>query len=497
MKNIFNKVIALVIRYRILIVFIFLPLLSAYMHHKIFKLDLQGAHAWRQTETQTVINNFVEKDMNILNPRVNNHGNENDIYRLEFPLMQWTYALFYKAIGNYIIISRILTFITGLFCVFGFYFLSYQLTKDYLSAIIGTWIFNFSPSFYYYTMNPMPDTMALCFSVWGLLFFIKWIQGKSNLHLIVCLFFFSLSTLIKLPFIVNFALIGGYQIVLLIHNRLKQVRELSKVLVLSALFLLPALAWYLWVIPTWEKSQTITGILGLKKNQLPGLTGILIYHLKETFPYYLANLFALPFFILGLIFIFIKRPFKSILFITIGFWLLALLLYYSFEINTIGLWHDYYFFPFLPLIFIIMVYGINNIIKNRQIIPVVLVGLLCAYIPVEASKYAGWRWPVVSSEMNPDYIICKNALRKAVPDTALVVVANDITPCIDLYYIHKKGWVVDNFWLPEDTLIKRIDNGARYFYCDTRKIDDYEKITPHLKRKILECNTIRVWELKK
>jgi hypothetical protein len=68
---------------------------------------------------------------------------------------------------------------------------------------------------------------------------------------------------------------------------------------------------------------------------------------------------------------------------------------------------------------------------------------------------------------------------------------------IDLYYIHKKGWVVDNFWLPEDTLVKRIDNGAKYFYCDTRLIDDYKKIRPHLARKVMECNTIRVWELKR
>lgn len=161
------------------------------------------------------------------------------------------------------------------------------------------------------------------------------------------------------------------------------------------------------------------------------------------------------------------------------------------------MYHDYYFFPFLPLIFIIVLYGIFQLIKERQIIPVLIVSALAAYIPIEASKYAGWRWPIDPKEMNVDYVNCKQELRKAVPDNSLVVVANDITPCVDLYYIHKKGWVVQNFWLPEDTLLKEISLGAKYFYCDTRKIDDYEKITPHLGKKIMECNTIRVWELKR
>ena len=110
----FIRAIDLLVKYRNILVFIALPLLSTVMHRHVFTMDIQGAHEWRQTETQTMIDNFAEKDMNILNPRVNNHGNQSDIFRMEFPLMEWIYAVLFKIFGDHIIISRILTFITGL-----------------------------------------------------------------------------------------------------------------------------------------------------------------------------------------------------------------------------------------------------------------------------------------------------------------------------------------------------------------------------------------------
>src|SRR5207253_4901995 len=102
-------------------------MISLVMHFRVFQYDLIGYHVWRQTETQTVINNFSTEDFNILHPKINGDADTDRIRRMEFPIMQWLFAIFYKVFGNHIIISRILTFIIGLFSVFGIYYLLKQI----------------------------------------------------------------------------------------------------------------------------------------------------------------------------------------------------------------------------------------------------------------------------------------------------------------------------------------------------------------------------------
>src|SRR6185437_14470728 len=493
MKKLFDSLLTWIVKLRVVIIFVLLPLFSLVLHHKIFGLEIQGTHAWRQTETQTMISNFAEKDMNIMNPRVNNHGTGNDIFRMEFPLMEWIYAVFFKMFGDHIIISRILTFITGLFCIFGFYRLGYVITHDYLAAIIGAYAFNFGPSFYFYTMNPMPDTMALCFSIWGLVFFFKHAASTrvktrtfssqetqslrlyGGLDIILCLVFFTLATLVKLPFILNFSLIGIFEITMLVKSRFNQWKRIIYILFLSLLILSPAIVWYAWVIPGWKGNGIVQGMAGLKEADKAHLYDIFSYNFSTVFPRLLLNMYCLPLFIGGAAFIIIRRFYKNVLFPALVCWTISACAFYLFEMNMIDKWHDYYLFPFLPIIFLTVLYAVYQLVKSRQIVPVILVFAFMILLPAQAKRFADFRWhiyPGNPSEMNPDFITCKNGLRNAVPDTAHVIVANDISPFIDLYYIHKKGWWIDNYWLPEDTLVKRIKQGAQYFYCDTRKLDE-------------------------
>lgn len=106
-------------RQRKIILFLFIPLLSLSMHWHVFKTDLVGYHVWRQTQTQNTIESFYKEDFNILKPKISNRGNGPGIFRMEFPIMQWTFACFYKVFGDHLIITRILSFITGLFKCMG------------------------------------------------------------------------------------------------------------------------------------------------------------------------------------------------------------------------------------------------------------------------------------------------------------------------------------------------------------------------------------------
>jgi hypothetical protein len=143
-----------------------IPVISFLLHFHVFNLDLIGIHVWRQTETQTVINNFYRGDFNILNPHVNGLADTDQLHRMEFPLMQWIIALLYKIFGPHIAVTRLTIFTIGMCSVYGMFVFCSNIFNNKGLAALAAWCFNFSPVFYYYTVNPMPDNLALCGGVW-------------------------------------------------------------------------------------------------------------------------------------------------------------------------------------------------------------------------------------------------------------------------------------------------------------------------------------------
>ncbi len=280
-------------------IMLFLPLLSLAMHFHVFKLDLIGIHVWRQTQTQTVINNYIREDNQILNPKYNENPETDRIMRMEFPLMQWIFAQVSRVFGHEVIVSRVLTFIIGIFSVFGIYFLILNLTGRKAMAVIGAWCFNFSPVFYYYTVNPLPDNFALCCAIWSMAFFNA--KKQSPIPVISSAVFLCLASLAKLPFIIYGGAIGVYLILELKNNFKENLRPVLIIIGIYAITLLPALLWYIIVIPTWGGNGIVSGILDLRMGATE-IYEILFANLISTLPELLINYAALPFFIAGFYF---------------------------------------------------------------------------------------------------------------------------------------------------------------------------------------------------
>jgi hypothetical protein len=180
-------------------ILIILATITLAMHFSHLSKDLISMHAWRQTQTQSNIVNFFEEDMNPFNPRRNARGDGDGIYRMEFPLMQWMVASSYFIFGNHIVVTRIFMFLFGLVTTLGLFVLLKILFRNSIPAVIGAWGLTFSPTFFYHTINPMPDNMALCCAVWGMVFFFRGLKKNGNGNWLVTGFLFSLAALIKLP----------------------------------------------------------------------------------------------------------------------------------------------------------------------------------------------------------------------------------------------------------------------------------------------------------
>jgi hypothetical protein len=472
-------------------ILIVLAVVSLAMHFPHLSKDLISMHAWRQTQTQSNIVNFYEEDMNLFNPRRNARDGGDGIYRMEFPLMQWIVASSYFIFGNHVLVTRVFMFLFGLATTLGLYTLLKILFRNSIPAVIGAWGLTFSPTFYYHTINPMPDNMALCCAMWGLVFFFRSLTKNGMGSVVLSGFLFSLAALIKLPFILYFAL----PVLHLFINGFTSGKKLSG-RILSTLFwiLLPVL-WYITVIPQWGANGIVKGIVG---NQLTWQQTLDYWqhNLISNLPELLLNYGALPFFLSGIYFLIRTKAFRKYEFRYLAVLGIFLILYYLFESNMIGKSHDYYLFPFLPPLFILVGYGGWKLteIKPSFTRPAVILVLLI--LPFTCYLRVAHRWNPEKPGFNKSLLVYKEELRKAVPNDALVVAGNDPSRYIFFYYIDKKGWGFENNWLTGDLLSSMIHKGATHLYSDSRTTDERADILPYLDHLILERGNIRIYKLK-
>jgi 4-amino-4-deoxy-L-arabinose transferase-like glycosyltransferase len=459
------------------------------LHWNIWDRDIMGIHAWRQTQTMTVVENFAAEDMNILNPRINSRGDGDGIFRMEFPLMQWTYAWFYKWLGHHLWMARLLTFIISMFSVFGFFRLlrAYGQT-EYVSAI-GAWCLAWSPVLFYYSVNPLPDNLALCFGLWSLVFLKQFQTDRSYRKLLLFAVFLSLATAVKLPFI----LFGAGFIPLFVEElRGGRFRPAGIQSGIIALIMAPAASWYMWVIPQWGNTALIGGV-GAEESfdwvlALSNIWGTVHSLLPELF----INYGSLLFFLFGII-LFAKSKAKVARFKVELSVLAFVSLYYIYEVNMIGMVHDYYHFPFLPLLFLVVAAGAKRVVlhQNHWLQRLAMVALLV--LPFTAYARAMGRW---TGQENEAIHLHKDELRQLTPPHALVVVGNDPSTHIYLYHLGKRGWTFEQDHLTPTLLRAYVERGAAYLYANTPYVETDPGISLLLGEPIFRKDGLTVYPLK-
>lgn len=463
------------------------------MHWPHFSKDLMSIHVWRQTQTQSTIDNFYEEDMNLFHPTRNDRGSTDGTFRMEFPLMQWLVAGLYQLFGKHLIISRIAMFVIGLFSILGMYQLLLALFGSTTLALIGAWAFNFSPSFFYYTINPLPDNFALCCGLWGLALFFTWLKHPKRFYLLLSGLFLSLSALCKLPFIIYYSVPGVYFLWQLIKNGYSKQWLLNGLSVLL-LVVLP-LAWYITVIPEWEGNPVVKGMLQNEASSSK-LLYYLQYNLISTLPELLLNYGAVPFFVASFYYLYRKKAYQDARFIPIVSLCVAALIYYLFEANTIAKIHDYYLFPFFPVLFMLVAYGAFNMLQAKSKASRYVSLLLLAILPITCYLRMESRWNPEAPGFNKDLLVHKVALQNAVPKNALVVAGNDKSHFIFFYYIDKKGWGFHDNSLSPSQLQQMISEGAQYLYTDATAIYQNRAFAPYLDTLITQQGSVRIYGLR-
>lgn len=470
-----------------------IALLSLAMHGPHLGKDLIGIHVWRQTQTQSAIVNFYEEDMNIFNPRRNDRGDGDGLHRMEFPLMQWMVACLYKVFGRHLVISRLFMWVVGLGAVLGIYSLLKQLFEHEELALMGAWAFNFSPNFYYFTINPMPDNMSLATGIWGLALFFRWYQAQDKLApLIWSGLMLSISALCKLPFILY------YIVPLVFFAQWLLTKGWSKELVVKGLAsmglgVLP-LAWYAWVIPTWGGNMVIKGMLN-NEDSGSQIVHYLLHNLVSALPELLLNYGAVLFFLAGFYFLVKRKAYRDTRFGLILSLCAMLLTYFFFEVNAIADIHAYYLFPFYPVLFMLVGYGAYHLFQTSPTYwrYVTLVALFV--LPLTCYLRMANRWNPDRPNFNKDFLEHKAALQAAVPKEDLIVIGNDKSHFILFYHMDKKGWCFDTDQLPPERLKGMIEHGATHLYIDSEVVRNQPGMDMLLDSLVMEKGSVRVYRL--
>jgi hypothetical protein len=211
-------------------------------------------------------------------------------------------------------------------------------------------------------------------------------------------------------------------------------------------------------------------------------------------PELLINYASVLFFIAGFYAAYKRKLYDRPLFLPLAVLGVITIFYFLFEMNIIDLVHDYYLFPFLPLIFLLVAYGVEHLLSAHNYKKYIAFGCL-AILPLTAFLRINSRWDINSPGFNVAYLKYKDELRSLTPKDAKVVVGYDESHYILLYYTDRKGWAFDRTWFDVKSLEYFISKGASYIFLD-EEVDQLPGIPAHLGEKVFDKEGLRVYKLK-
>ena len=219
------------------------------------------------------------------------------------------------------------------------------------------------------------------------------------------------------------------------------------------------------------------------------------FNLFSTVPELLINYATLPFFLIGF-FVAVKNiDFKNQIhtsFLSISFLATC---YFFYEINMITRVHDYYLFPFLPLLFVIILVSLKYVIISSKSWLRYLLFLTIFSCPITAYLRCNTRWNLYEPGTTKEYVIYKTKIQSKLPKEAKVIVDNEKSNCINLYYLNRKGWGFAKGTLTETGLKDKIKLGATHIAFDYN-IDKNYFLNSYLDSMIIDLKPLRIYKLK-
>lgn len=440
------------------------------LYHITFPVT--GWHSWRQADTAAIARNFYESGNSILYPQIDWRGNTPGFVESEFHVYPYLVSVLYGLFGVHDFFGRMLSVIFSIFSVFGLYLI----VRKAISESVALWtafIYAILPLNIYFTRVFMPESLMLMCSIYGIYFFLVWIDEGKPLNYFLSLIFIALACLIKLP-----ALYIGLPLAFIAFQKhgWKMFLKPNIVLFVITVFVLTGL-WYYQA----HQLFRITGLTFSIWNFGEDKWGMIDLLLK---PAFYNELFirgigerhltyaGFVIFIWGL---FLKRNTRyERLF---DFYLIAVIIF-IFVAPQAHIAQEYYQLPFnIPAsVFIAKVfsryikpdYFKELFRKNKFACSIALAGLVFIVL---LSIYRVQHF-MKSEDLNAPLFRMTSEVKEIVQKNELIITVSSGNP-VFLYHAERKGWTTYPAAINEKFILKLKVDGAKYLISEKNEFRDH------------------------
>lgn len=435
---------------------------------------LESSHNWRQTFTTMIARNFYENDADIFKPTIDYSGDQCGIIGAEFPVFSYSVALISRVTGYYHWIGRLLNLIISTLGIYCFYLIILQFFNRRLAMyasillLMSIWLM--------FSRKIMPDTYSVSLTLFSLYFGVKYLSRGKKYNILLFFIFGALGVLAKLPAM----MVLSVMIILVFSNAYQKTRRIQ-VVIAGTIIVLLAYGWYFIYVPH------LVGLYGNKlyftRSFAEGFQDILEYQ-RGTFRKFYFDAFqgfsGFILFVSGLIFAFIRKQNKliNVLFIHLFF-----LIIYVLKTGFVFATHSYYIIPFVPLMALFGGYALSEI-RIKWLGTALLVF-------ASAESFANQQHDVRIRKNDQIKLKYESLSARYIPDDALVL-TNGGMSTTQLYFIHRKGWTLENQKINDPEVISDLQKrGMKYIFLNTC-VSDLPEITAEL---IHEEECIRIYKL--
>lgn len=432
-------------------------------------------HAWRQADTATVSQIYVDYGINLMNPRYYDLSptqtgvyNPQGLRFVEFPIFNLLNVWAFKVMPRFSL--EVWGRLISVFSAVGSTFFLYLIGKKFLGkagGLLTAFFYAFIPYNIYFTRVILPEPMTVFFFTASLWFFLVYVEKDSKLNLLLSTVLFSLAMLLK-PFIAFYFPVYLYVLIKRFGWRVFWTKV--DIYIALAIALIPVFLWRIWMnlrpygIPASNWLFNDDGI----RFKLAWWRWIF----GERLGYLILGIWGTTVFAFGVL----KRKNIPVLMTGLGAFL------YVAIVATGNVRHDYYQTQTIPAVSLILASGAITLWKAESFNKWVARSFLIFSVVMMFGM--GWYQVKGDYQINHyEVVVAGKEVDKITPKDAIVIAPYNGDTTF-LYQTHRFGWpVVDRSF---DELIKL---GADYFVSV-----NYDNDTNNLlkKYKAIEKNNLFV-----
>ncbi len=399
----------------------------------ITNAPLEMGHNWRQSLTNMITRNFYEGGVDMFHPRIDMSGFQTGIIGSEFPFYNYLTYLFSSIFRYEHWHGRLINLIISSVGMYFFYLLLEKISSKRIA--FNSTIILLASIWFGFSRKSMPDTFSISLIIIGLYYcYMYLVSGKIG-KLFLFFIFATLGMLCKIPALSLMSLIP----LILIAKEIPFNRKLT-VFVFSGISIGIVFTWYFYWVPylvkTYNYELFYTKSLSEGLKEIQPLWGDYFGQFYKTA---LRSYVALVFLIIGIVVI-IKSKLK---YLKIGVLLISVV-FFLFTLKTGAVFplHSYYIIPFVPIMAVIVGYGLEKIPTQYQAFFLIIISI---------ESIANQHHDFIIKNSEKYKLKIEYTLDKYIKKNELIVINAGPNPQ-EIYFTHRKGWSIDNRFFNKKSL---------------------------------------------